>query len=357
MFSPRTCGGGLYLNLLITQMLANSQILKQFRPVRKELKQVQTLINKSASDGLDGDNPAAGFTKLLKGFRGKMIRPALLLLSGRCCGKITAEHIRAAAIVEMLHNATLLHDDVIDEGRIRRGRPTINKLYGNETAVLLGDFLLSRIFILCNGLEPEISRIIAAATARLCVGELAQTAQRRNWKLGEKEYIDVITDKTAYLFRSCCLIGALLAGADKNKSRQLADFGLNFGIAFQIADDLADLTGSENKSGKSTGRDIDGCKPTLALIHLLSTLNQKQRNELIKKLNLPSVDLRRMNRNTIRKLLNSSSSIAYTKDRINKYIDKAIQSLGNLNQTPAGKALIETARFSDTDEVSGQRLH
>jgi octaprenyl-diphosphate synthase len=341
-------------------MPANSQILKQFRPVRKELKQVQTLINKSASGGLDGDNPAAGgLVRRLRSYRGKMIRPALLLLSGRCCGKITAEHIRAAAIVEMLHNATLLHDDVIDDGQVRRGMPTINKFYGNETAVLLGDFLLSKIFILCNDLEPEINKIIAAATARLCMGELTQQAQRRNWKLGEKEYIDIITDKTAYLFRSCCLIGASLAGADKAQSRRLADFGLNFGIAFQIADDLTDLIDSDAKSGKSTGRDIDKHKPTLALIHLLSTLNRKQRNELVKKLNSGSA-----NRNTIRKLLNSSllprlasrdteagSSIAYTQGRINYYIDKAILSLGNLNQTPAGNALIETARFLDTDEV------
>ncbi len=330
-----------------------SNLLETYRPVRKELNQVQTLINKSASGGLDGDNPAAGFTKLLKGFSGKMIRPALLLLSGRCCGKITAEHIKAAAIVEMLHNATLLHDDVIDDGQIRRGRPTINKLYGNESAVLLGDFLLSKIFILCNYLEPKIDKIIAATTARLCVGELTQAAQRRNWKLIEKEYINIITDKTAYLFHSCCLIGALLAGADKNKSRRLADFGLNFGIAFQIADDLADLIDSDAKSGKSTGRDIDKHKPTLALIHHLSTLNRKQRNELVKKLNPPSADLRRIQKQTLKKLLNSTGSIRYTQGAINKYIDKAIHSLGNLNQTPAGKALIETARLF----VSPQRIH
>jgi octaprenyl-diphosphate synthase len=320
------------------QMPANSQILKQFRPVRKELKQVRTLINQSASGGLRGDGAAGGLVRRLRSYRGKMIRPALLLLSGRCCGKITAEHIRAAAIVEMLHNATLLHDDVIDEGQVRRGRPTINKLYGNETAVLLGDFLLSKIFILCNGLEPEINKIIALTTARLCMGELTQAAQRRNWKLGEKEYIDIITDKTAYLFRSCCLIGALLAGADKNRSRRLADFGLNFGIAFQIADDLTDLIDSDAKSGKSTGRDIDKHKPTLALIHHLGTLGRKQQNKLIKKLNSGSA-----NRNTIKKLLDSTGSIRYTQRMINKYIDKAILSLGNLNQTPAGSALIKTA--------------
>lgn len=314
-----------------------SNLLKQFDPVKKELKQVQKLVNKQL---LLKDNATAGFIEPLKGYRGKMIRPALLLLSGRCCGKITAEHIKAAAILEMLHNATLLHDDVIDEGQIRRGRPTINRLCGNESAVLLGDFLLSKIFLLCNELEPEINRIIASTTARLCVGELTQSAQRRNWKLSEDEYIRIITDKTAHLFRSCCLIGASLAGADKDKARRLADFGLNFGIAFQIADDLADLIDSDTKSGKTTGRDIDKHKPTLALIHLLSTLKQKQRNKLVEQLNNCL-----LNRKAIKKILNSSDSIRYTRRTINKYIYKAIQSLGNLNQTPAGKALIETARF------------
>ena len=154
--------------------------------------------------------------------------------------------------------------------RFARGRPTINRLLGNESAVLLGDFLLSRIFLLCNELEPQINKKIASTTARLCVGELMQIAQKRNWHLSEKEYIEIIIEKTAQLFSTCCLIGASLSGADKEQSRRLADFGLNFGIAFQLADDLTDLTGDENRSGKTTGRDIDKHKPTLALIHLLS---------------------------------------------------------------------------------------
>ncbi len=345
-------------------MPAESRILKQFKPVKKELAQVQRFIDKQLAVSPKA-NAAGGLIGLLKDDSGKMIRPALLLLSGRYCGKITAEHIKAAAIVEMLHNATLLHDDVIDDGRIRRGRPTVNRLCGNATAILLGDFLLSRIFILCNTIEPEISEIIAAATSRLCMGEITQTAQRRNWNLTEREYLRIITDKTAHLFSSCCLIGAILAGADKNARRRFADFGLNFGIAFQIADDLADLVDSENKTGKTTGSDLDRCNPTLALIHHLGTLNHKQRNELVKRLYPPpvsrkgcptardglrhSADLRRIQKQVLRKLLDSSGSIEYTQSRVNFYIDKAIQSLGNLNQTPTSDVLIQTARFLDTD--------
>lgn len=320
------------------QIPANPHILKTYEPVKKELKQVQMLINKHLL--FKGDDAAGGLIRPLRCFRGKMIRPALLLLSGHCCGKISDKHIRVAAVIEMLHNATLLHDDVIDDGKLRRGQPTINNLLGNESAVLLGDFLLSRIFLLCNKLEPQINKKIASATARLCEGELMQIAQKRNWHLSEKEYIEIIIEKTAELFSTCCLIGASLSDADKMQSRRLADFGLNFGIAFQLADDLTDLTGDENRSGKTIGRDIDRHKPTLALIHHLSHLNRQQRNNLVKQLDSTSV-----NENTIKKLLNSSSSIAYTKDRVNFYIDKAIQSLGNLNQTPTGKALIQTARL------------
>jgi len=314
------------------------QTIKQFQPVNQELKQVRSFINHQIK--LNGDDAVAGLVKGLRSFRGKMIRPAILLLSGKCFGRITSQHIKAAAAAEMLHNATLLHDDVIDDGSVRRGMPTINSLYGNEKAVLLGDFLLSKMLLLCNGLEPEINKNFASATYSLCRGELTQTANKRNFKLSEKEYIKIITEKTAALFRCCCLVGADLCGAEKEDRRRLADFGLNFGIAFQISDDLNDLIGSEKKNGKTTGADLDKNKPTLAVIHLLSTLSGRQRSRLIKKLQNGSE-----NGKTIKKLLNSSGSIDYTKNKINHYIGKAIITLGPLNNTNAGKALAETARL------------
>lgn len=314
------------------------QAIKQFEPVSKELEQVQRFINLQLL--LKGDSSCACLIQPLRNSRGKMIRPALLLLSGQCCGKITKQHIRAAAVVEMLHNATLLHDDVIDDGRIRRGMPTVNSLYGNESAVLLGDFLLSKILLLCNSLEPRIHEIFASTTVSLCRGELTQIANRRNWQLSEKKYIDIITRKTAALFRSCCLIGSILSGAKKENRCRLADAGLNFGIAFQIADDINDLTGSEKKSGKTAGRDIDKHKPTLALIHLLGRLKGRQRSDLIKKLNNGFPDEK-----TIKTILNSSGSIEYTQNKINHYIGEATKSLGPLKNTASGRAIVETAHL------------
>jgi octaprenyl-diphosphate synthase len=316
----------------------NIQITKQFDPVSKELKQVKVYINQQLS--LNGDSSCNSLMRPLKTVRGKMIRPALLLLSGQCCGKITQQHIKAAAVVEMLHNATLLHDDVIDDGEIRRGKPTINSIYGNESAVLLGDFLLSKILLLCNSLEPRINKVFASTTFSLCRGELTQIANRRNWGLSEKKYIGIITDKTAALFSGCCLIGSILSGARKETSRRLANAGLNLGIAFQLADDLNDLLVSENKSGKTAGRDMDKNKPTLAIIYLLSRLKGSQRSNLVKKLNYGSA-----NGDSIKAILNSSGSVEYTQNKINQYIDKAIKSLGPIKQTAAGEAIAETARI------------
>jgi octaprenyl-diphosphate synthase len=158
--------------------------------IEDKIGQVRELIAEELSDcgesirGLVGSVSTCG---------GKMLRPGLVLLAGEAVGKITDEHIRVAAIVEIIHNATLLHDDVIDEGQKRRALPTINSLWGNESAVLLGDFLLSRVFRMCADLEPEINRIIAATTVRICEGELRQVVQGRNWQLSESEYIEIIT--------------------------------------------------------------------------------------------------------------------------------------------------------------------
>ena len=149
---------------------------------------------------------------------GKMIRPGLVLLAGLSSGKITDEHIRVAAILEMMHNATLLHDDVIDEGRIRRGVPTINNLWGNETAVLLGDLLLSRIFTMSAELESSTAKIVAEAAVRLCEGELKQAVQKNKWQLSESDYIEAITEKSAVLFSSACYLGGFLANGSQSRA-------------------------------------------------------------------------------------------------------------------------------------------
>ena len=271
---------------------------------------------------------------------GKMLRPGLLLLSGGSVGKLTDRHIQVAAIVEMIHNATLLHDDVIDNGLQRRGESTVNNLYGNESAVLLGDFLLSKVFRMCADLQPEIIGIIAYAAAQTCEGELRQTIQKHDWQLSEAEYIDIITEKSAALFRSSCELGGLLSGADKTETGSLREFGLNVGIAFQITDDLLDIVGDESKTGKSLGSDVDKDKLTLAVIHLLRTVDENERDVVKDRFSNPG-----RNKEALVEMLNRSGSLEYARNRAGEFIDKAHRSLADLRQSEAKIALLGIAEF------------
>ena len=309
-----------------------------------------------------------------------MIRPGLVLLSYRAvrdgsCGKaLTAENtenaeketkikfsatsggpaasenmrntqydaIRIAAIVELIHNATLLHDDVMDGGQKRRGQPTVNSLWDNETAVLLGDFLLGKAFRICADLDPEITNIIAGTAVRVCEGEMRQVTERRNWQLSESDYIDIITEKSAALFSSCCLLGASLAGASETQTRSLACFGLNAGIAFQITDDLLDIIGDESKTGKTLGSDIDKNKLTLAVIHLLRALDEREKSAVI---NSYLEHDARSEKESLAEMLGRFGSVEYTRIRTQEFVTKALGALTELKEGRAKDALIETAKF------------
>jgi len=326
-----------------------------FRLIKDQLNQVKELMNEQLTSRVSdlgqqslprqkhsGENINQLF-EYMRSRSGKMIRPGLVLLSGSCFGQITDEHIRVAAMVEMIHNATLLHDDVIDQGQKRRGKPTINSIWGNESAVLMGDFLLSRVFKLCAETKSELIKLIAAAAVRLCEGELKQINQRQNWNLSESEYIHIITEKSAVLFSSCCYLGAILAQADEFQAKSLSEFGLNSGIAFQITDDLLDIIGDERKTGKMPGSDVEKRKPTLAVIHLLQTVEQRKRFEIISSY----LDGKKVqdNKSQFTELLNNSGSLEYAHNKAEEFVEKAIQALNGFNNNSAKDALIEIAGF------------
>jgi octaprenyl-diphosphate synthase len=271
---------------------------------------------------------------------GKMLRPGLLLLAGASCGGITDKHVEAGAIVELIHNATLLHDDVMDEGQRRRGEATVNSVWGNERAVILGDFLLSRVFEMCAGLEPEVIKMIAGTTVRICEGELRQIGERENWELSEAEYIEIITEKSASLFSCCCRLGGILAGASEAQAGILGDFGLNAGIAFQIMDDLVDIVGDERQAGKSLGSDVDKSKLTLAVIHLLRTVSGGEVDIIRRELSGSG-----SGKKGPAELLKSYGSLEYSRNRGGEYVTKAVASLGGLKDSDAKEALIEAAKF------------
>jgi octaprenyl-diphosphate synthase len=208
----------------------------------------------------------------LRHYRGKRLRPALLLLAAKACGKVTDAHRTLAAAVEMIHTATLVHDDVLDEAELRRHLPTVNAGWGNKVSILLGDMLFTHAFHLTSTVDRRACELIGAATNRVCAGELRQVTERDNLDLTEVDYLVMIEGKTAALTECCGRLGAQYAGASEEVVARLASFGRNLGLAFQIADDLLDLTGSQEKTGKTLGTDLRERKLTLPVIHCLHKL-------------------------------------------------------------------------------------
>src|SRR6266481_7295078 len=208
----------------------------------------------------------------LRGSGGKRVRPALTILSNYVVGGNGANYssIRMATVMEFLHTATLVHDDVIDKAQTRRNRPSINSEFGNQTAVLMGDWLYMSAFETSLAERSlEILDILTAVTRKMTEGELLQLTLLGRTDVSEEQYFDVIARKTAYLFSACCEIGAVLGGADTRTQNMLRDYGMNLGIAFQLVDDLLDFTGTEDVLGKPAGADLLEGKVSLPLIFLL----------------------------------------------------------------------------------------
>ncbi len=207
----------------------------------------------------------------LRASGGKRVRPALTILSTYAVGGDGARYnsIRMATVMEFLHTATLVHDDVIDKADMRRKRPTVNALYGNETAVLMGDWLYMSAFetSLAERSLPILD-ILTSVTRKMTEGELLQLTLLGDAAISEAQYFDVLKRKTAYLFSASCEIGAILGGASEQQQTALRDYGLNLGTAFQLIDDLLDFTSSEEALGKAAGADLLGGKVTLPLIYL-----------------------------------------------------------------------------------------
>jgi octaprenyl-diphosphate synthase len=222
-------------------------------------------------------------------YRGKMLRPTLAILSGLAAGRdpldratITAEHLTIAATVEMIHMATLVHDDVLDEAQVRRKGATLNALRGNEAAVMLGDYLISNAFHLCSRIgRPDLNLDLGAVTNTLCEGELVQLHHRDDLALDEATYFEIVKRKTAVLVGAACRLGARLSNAPEPVVAALGRFGIAAGIAFQVQDDLLDLEGREEVVGKSVGRDLEKGKMTLpTILHLASAAAGSRRDAL-----------------------------------------------------------------------------
>jgi octaprenyl-diphosphate synthase len=276
-------------------------------------------------------------------FRGKRLRPMLLLLAADACGGIKHEHKVLAAVVEMIHLATLVHDDVLDDAETRRHVATVNARWNNETSVLFGDYLFTHSFHLAASLgTTHACRMIGRATNVVCEGELSQIKERGNLDLKEEEYFRIIDGKTAELCALCGHLGAFYAAAELDVVQNLERYGRMLGLAFQIADDVLDLVGSERKTGKTLGSDLEKQKLTLPLIQLLKQLPEADAAAVRHLLGHPDAETREK----LTPYLERTDALRYTHQRAMQFAQDARRQLDGLPNSRSRRILSDIAEFA-----------
>jgi len=274
---------------------------------------------------------------------GKRLRPLLVLLAARACGYTGTQHIEGAAVIEFIHTATLLHDDVVDGSSLRRGRETANEVFGNATSVLVGDFLYSRAFQMMVMLDRmPIMDIMGDATNAIAEGEVLQLMTARDPDTTEDRYLDVIHRKTARLFEAAAQIGGVIADAPGPIERALADYGKHIGTAFQLIDDALDYESDESSLGKHLGDDLAEGKPTLSLIYALQHGNEHQRTVIRHAIEHGGLE----HLQEITRAVASLGGLAYTARLAESEAEQALAALSPLPETPYKEGLSELARFA-----------
>lgn len=304
-----------------------------YDPIREELAAVEAMLKaelRHSHPGVDA--------MVRHAFRigGKRLRPALLLLAAQAVGRVTPDHTTLAAVVEMVHTATLLHDDVLDSADTRRHLPTANARWGNHASVLAGDFLFTHAFYLASTLDTTYAcQAIGRATNAVCEGEMLQVSSQGQARLTEDEYYRIIDAKTAALTACSSLLGAYYAGATESTVEALESYGRHLGRAFQIADDLLDVLGDPETVGKSLGTDLDQCKLTLPWIRMRDTLPDTERDDVLAWFtsNDPS------DRAKLFARLAASDGIAYARTAALNEANQARASIERLSDSPATEVL------------------
>ncbi|MHB8455436.1 MAG: octaprenyl diphosphate synthase [Acidiferrobacterales bacterium] len=274
---------------------------------------------------------------------GKRLRPLIVLLASRACGYLGADHIELATIVEFIHTATLLHDDVVDASELRRGQTTANVVWGNEASVLVGDFLYSRAFeMMVEVRNMRIMEILSKATNTIAEGEVMQLLNCHEPDITEDHYLYVIRSKTAKLFEAAAQLGAVISGRDAQIESALADYGMHLGTAFQLIDDVLDYSADSRILGKNIGDDLAEGKPTLPLIHALLNGNARERDLLrlaIREGGLEHID-------AVAAAIESTGAIAYTARQAEDEAGRARKALAVIADSPHRQALLDLAHFS-----------
>ena len=274
-------------------------------------------------------------------FKGKRFRPAILLLSGKACGKTVPQHMDLAVVAELIHIATLIHDDVIDEATMRRHVESVYMKWGREISILLGDYIWSRGFTILASMDSQIATYIMSQTVNvMCEGELIQLLRRYDLNLTEQEYLDIIERKTASLFATSCRLGAMFAGANRKMQEALTSYGLKVGMAFQIVDDCLDIIGSEDEMGKSLSSDLKKGKLTLPIIRLVGNLPEARREStgswILQNFN-------DQNRSAVLDLLTECDAVKYPINKARLYAQEAKNYISSLPESGSKTALFDLA--------------
>lgn len=316
----------------------NFDTLKEL--TREEAKAVDRLIIDSLSSDVVLINQMGHY---IVGSGGKRLRPMLLLLAGKALGTITENHLTLAAVIEFIHTATLLHDDVVDESDLRRGKESANAVWGNAASVLVGDYLYSSAFeMMVRTGNMRVMEILSGTTTAIAEGEVLQLLNCNNPETTESQYLEVIGRKTAILFSAATRLAAVVSGVELEIEEGLAQYGQHLGIAFQLIDDALDYTSNKEEMGKNLGDDLAEGKPTLPLIHAIENNNTEDAAIIIDA-------IRNGNRDAFDKIyeiVQKSKSIAYTEICAEQQAQNAIDALKVLPDSKYKEALVMLAKFS-----------
>jgi len=315
-------------------------------PVKKDLSAFEDTLK----DSLNSDSALISEVAYhLSSLKGKRLRPALVFLSFGLYRNSNPDFredsctMNVALAIELIHNATLLHDDVIDQSQFRRGEISVNHKWTNLVSVLMGDFLLANAFkLLVKTKSASLLSSISKATEQTSIGEMNQIQERHNYELDEKTYLQIIAEKTASLFGAACESGALAAEADQKSQKQLKNYGQNLGMAFQITDDLLDWIGEIEKTGKGLGNDLKEGKITLPLIHTLREADESSRKKIF---GLLQNDFNQKDFNRILSIIKGNGGVEYSRQKAKTFGEKALSQLSDLKDSEYKQALENLVSF------------
>lgn len=308
------------------------------KPILGELKEVEKILLGEMRNDVPWMNKLLESSTLSKG---KRMRPALLLLSGGQMGQLDERHFAMAAAIEMIHVATLLHDDVIDDAESRRHQPTVHNQHGQRVSILLGDFLFTHAFSLSSrsGSSEAIS-ILARSSNRVCEGEMRQNLWQGSTDVSQSDYLEMISDKTGELVAAACHLGAFLSGANEHACAGFEKYGRDLGVAFQIIDDVLDIVGDQETVGKTLGTDVANLKLTLPLIHCRNSLPDDAQSDF-----LTFLTAKEYNQNQLLEWLQKTESLQFARDMARDRIKQANEFAVSLGEGVHAKALAQVAEF------------